>query len=308
MKNDLSISGVIVPMITPFTAEGIVDIPATFKLIDHLISKGTFPFVLGTTGESASISNDQKLVLVKTMIEVNAERSLTFAGISSNSYENSITKAKQYFDEGVDIFVAHPPCYYALSDIQILSYYEKLADDIPAPLVLYNIPAVTHCSISLAVLEELSQHPNIIGLKDSERDLIRLKKILARWGNNPDFVHLVGWGAQMAYGLMNGSSGIVPSSGNLVPHLYAELFQAAQRKDQQETENLQKLTDQISRIYQEGRNLGKSLAALKVMLSEMNLCEPHMLLPLDRLSVSEENSVIQQMKDSNIYSHINLTK
>jgi len=308
MKPSFSIPGVIVPMITPFTAQGTVDTPAIFRLIDHLVAHGASPFVLGTTGESASISTEQKRVLVRAMIEANAKRSLTFAGISSNSYKISIMEAKQYFEEGVDIFVAHPPCYYPLSDLQILSYFEKLADDIPAPLVLYNIPVVTHCSISLTVIEELSQHTNIIGIKDSERDFERLKRILERWGNNPSFVHLVGWGAQMAFGLMNGSSGIVPSSGNLIPHLYVELFQAARKKDQQETAHLQGLADQVSRIYQEGRNLGQALAALKVMLSEMNLCKPYMLPPLDRLSASEEDSVIQQMKISGVFSKINLTK
>jgi len=134
MNSTFAVSGVIVPMVTPFTAEGIVDIPATFRLIDHLVTQGTSPFVLGTTGESASISNEQKRVLVRAMIEANAERSLTFAGISSNSLECSIMQAKAYFDEGVDIFVAHPPCYYPLSDKQIISFFKKLADNIPAPL------------------------------------------------------------------------------------------------------------------------------------------------------------------------------
>lgn len=308
LKPSFSIPGVIVPMITPFTAQGTVDIPAIFRLIDHLVANGASPFVLGTTGESASISTEQKRVLVKAMIEANAKRSLTFAGISSNSYEISIMEAKHYFEEGVDIFVAHPPCYYPLSDQQILSYFEKLADEIPAPLVLYNMPIVTHCSISLTVIEELSQHTNIIGIKDSERDLGRLKKILDRWGNNPNFAHLVGWGAQMAFGLMNGSMGIVPSSGNLIPHLYVELLHAARKKDQQETTHLQKLADRVSRIYQEGRNLGQSLAALKVMLSELKLCEPYILPPLNRLSASEENSIIQQMKISGVFNQINLTK
>jgi 4-hydroxy-tetrahydrodipicolinate synthase len=149
----------------------------------------------------------------------------------------------------------------------------------------------------------LSGHPNIIGLKDSERDLERMKKILKRWGNNPDFVYLVGWGAQMAYGLLHGSAGIVPSSGNLVPHLYLKLFHAARDKNKKETEQLQGLVDRISQIYQEGRNLGQSLAALKVLLAEMNLCEPHLLPPLERLSPAEEFSLVEQM---NAIDNLNL--
>jgi 4-hydroxy-tetrahydrodipicolinate synthase len=290
-------------MVSPFTQEGMVDIPAALRIVDHIVSHGASPFVLGTTGEAASISSEQKHVLVKAMVQANAKRSLTFAGISSNSFETSLNEAKRYFDEGVDYFVAHPPSYYPLFDHQIVVYFEKLADGIPAPLVLYNIPSVTHCSISINVIESLCQHPNIIGIKDSERDLERLKTILNNWGNQPEFAHLVGWGKQMTFGLLNGSSGIVPSSGNLVPHLYVELYQAAQNNEKSEAENLQHLLDRISRIYQEGRNLGQSLAALKVMLSKLKICEPYLLPPLNRLTAEEDHSIIQQMKDFDVLTN-----
>jgi dihydrodipicolinate synthase/N-acetylneuraminate lyase len=308
MNASYSVSGVIVPMVSPFTEQGTIDVPAVFRLTEKLVSHGASPFVLGTTGESASISSSQKIVMIKAMIEANAERSMTYAGISSNSYESSVTLAKRFFDEGIDIFVAHPPCYYPLTDAQIISYYEKLAGDIPGPLVLYNIPAVTHCSISLAAIDELSQHQNIIAIKDSERDINRLVTILAKYNKDPNFVHLIGWGAQMSFSLKNGSGGMVPSSGNLVPGLFVDMFQAAKEKDYKKTENLQNLADQVSRIYQEKRKLGESLAALKIMLSEMNLCKPHVLPPLVRLSPADEDSIVREMQDCSIFSEMSLEK
>ena len=301
MDLTLQISGVIVPMITPVTSQGSLDIPAAFRIIDHVVKQGASPFVLGTTGESALIPAEQRRLMVKAMIEANAERSLTFAGISFNSYENALTAARNYFDEGVDAFVAHPPCYYPLSDLQMLNYFEKLADAIPAPLILYNIPAVTHCSISLNTIEVLSQHPNILGIKDSERDLDRLKILLQRYGNSTDFAYLGGWGTQMAFVLLNGAAGIVPSSGNLIPKIYLSLFQSARKGDNVEAERLQKTADQVSRIYQEGRNLSQSLAALKVMLSELKLCDPYVLPPLNRLTQEEEAVILKQMQDIDVF-------
>ena len=296
-----AVSGVIVPMVTPFTVDGKVDIQATVRLVDHIVGNNASPFVLGTTGESASIPGEQKQILVRAMIEANAGRTLTFAGISSNSFTASVNEAKLYFEEGVDVFVAHPPCYYSISDNQMLKYFEKLADSIPGPLILYNIPAVTHCSISLQTIDSLMNHPNIFGIKDSERDFERLKTILDNLRDTPDFVHLVGWGAQMAYGLLNGSKGIVPSSGNLVPQLYVQLYQAVQKREDSKIEQLREELDQISRIYQEGRTLGKSLAALKVMLSELGLCDVYLLPPLDRLDSEEEKSILRQMREFQVF-------
>jgi 4-hydroxy-tetrahydrodipicolinate synthase len=306
MKLSKKISGVIVPMVTPFTDSGNIDEVMAEKLINYLVEDGTAPFVLGTTGESASISYPQRLLLVKTLVKVTSGRTNTFAGISSNSLETSITAANTYFDEGIDVVVAHPPCYYPIDADQMLSYFEKLADKLRGPLILYNITSVTHCSIPLKVVDKLSHHKKILGIKDSERDEKRLDESLRMWSARKDFVHLLGWGAKIAYGLLNGSKGIVPSTGNIVPQLYRELYEAAFNGDQDEIKKLQVILDNISRVYQKDRNLGQSLAALKVILNDLGLCQKNVLPPLVKLGKQEEKKIVSRFHELRAFSDIKI--
>jgi dihydrodipicolinate synthase/N-acetylneuraminate lyase len=302
MKLSKKISGVIVPMVTPFTASGRIDEQMAERLINYLIEGGTSPFILGTTGESASISYPQRLLLVKTVVKVTSGRTKTFAGISSNSLETSIAAAKNYFDEGIDVVVAHPPCYYPIDADQMLHYFEKLADNLPGPLILYNITSVTHCSIPLTVVDKLSHHKKILGIKDSERDEKRLDESLKMWSDRDDFVHLVGWGVKIAYGLLNGSKGIVPSTGNIVPQLYRELYDAVHNGDRDQVKKLQVILDNISRFYQKDRNLGQSLVALKVILNELGLCQKNVLPPLLKLSKQDEKKIVDRFYELRAFS------
>ena len=296
--------GVIVPMITPFTKDGKIDSEATGKIIEHLIAGGTAPFILGTTGESASIPEKVRPAFVQAMVETASGRVKTYAGISSTSFQTSVEAANRYFELGVDAVVAHPPSYYPLNDSQLLRYFESLAENIPGPLIIYNIPVVTHTSIPVTVLDQLSHHERIIGIKDSERDLERFNQSLKLWAERDDFYHLVGWGGQMANGLLQGSAGLVPSTGNLVPKMYQDMVVAFQARDYQKLEQLQKLTSDISEVYQKNRSLNQSLPALKVMMDALNLCEPYVLPPLEMSDDEEKLLIVEQMKSFNFQEEI----
>jgi 4-hydroxy-tetrahydrodipicolinate synthase len=201
---------------------------------------------------------------------------------------------------GVDTVVIHPPTYYPLSADHLLTYFGKLADTIKIPIIIYNIPSTTHHSIPLDVVDELSHHSNIIGIKDSERNLDRLEESLKMWANREDFVHLLGWGAQFSNALLNGSAGIVPSTANITPFLYSSMAEEAQKDNQDDVLHLQKITDRFSEIYQKGKLLSDSLAALKIILNEMDLCGTTVLLPLMQLKEDDAAHVtkqFQQQKD-----------
>jgi 4-hydroxy-tetrahydrodipicolinate synthase len=288
--------GVIVPMVTPVTPQNEIDLSGVSNLVEHIISGGAAPFILGTTGESASIAEEDRIGFVKKMVEVSGERSYTYAGISSPSLKTSIHAAHQYFDLGVDAVVAHPPAYYQLSDDQLLNYYETLVESIPGPLIIYNITSVTHISIPVKIIDKLSYHENIIGIKDSERDIERFDSSLKLWANRADFAHLVGWGAQMADSLKKGSDGLVPSTGNVTPKEYVDMMAAAEAGDDNKLNELQVFFNQLGAVYQKNRTLGESLAALKVMLHELELCDTYMMPPLTQLKPEDQERVRSEMK------------
>src|SRR5690606_24257326 len=157
--------------------------------------------------------------------------SVVYAGISGNSLYDSVDEAKQYYDMGIDVFVANMASYYPVDSDQIFRYFEELADKVPCPLIIYNIPSTTHLSIPLEVVDQLSHHPNIVGLKDSERDLKRMESSILLWKDRKDFSFFSGWAAVSHTAVTSGADGIVPSSGNLVPHLYQIIYASGVKEE-----------------------------------------------------------------------------
>lgn len=285
--------GIIVPMVTPFTEDGDIDEGSVVNLVNNFISKGTAPFIFGTTGEASSIPMRKRGKIVRAIVEAVDNRCLVYTGISSNSFEESVEAAKEYFGYGVDAVVAHLPSYYPLNQDHMLRYFESLVERIEGELLLYNIPSTTHLSIPLNIVEKLSHHEKIVGLKDSERDLERLERAINMFKDRKDFSHLIGWGAQCSHGLLLGSDGLVPSTGNFVPGMFEELYNAALINDKENTQRLQDETDEISRVYQKDKILSQQLAGLKLIMNEMKLCGPNVLPPLFRMSKEEEKNVLK---------------
>lgn len=284
-------SNVVVPMITPVNANLTIDVDSTRTLVHYLTSHGAAPFILGTTGESASVGRSEKRKLIKTVVEAAAGKSIVYTGISGNSVMDSVEDAHHYHDSGADVFVATMTSYYPADTDQILRYFTLLADQLPGPLIIYNIPATTHLSIPLEVVERLSGHPNIVGFKDSERSVERLEKSVSLWKERPDFSFLTGWAAQSMRALQLGADGIIPSTGNLAPGLYKTLCESVAEQDLSTARNAQSKADRISEIYQKNRTLSYALPALKAMMSAYGLCQSCMLPPMAQLATEEERSI-----------------
>lgn len=290
MKNS-KYRGVVVPMVTPVTENGSLDVSAVERIIEFLASNNVAPLLLGTTGEGNSVSAADGLLLVETAAKTARGRVVIYAGLTGNCFSEQLTQAEAYTKAGADVIVATLPSYYTLTEEQMYNYYKTLADNIKGPLMLYNILATTHMSIPVEVIRRLADHPNIVGLKDSERDMRRMEQCVAISRDREDFAYFCGWAAQSAHSLALGGDGIVPSTGNYVPAMFSELYEAATAGDTATAERLQNETNEIAKIYQSGRMLGESLAALKTMMQTKGLCDPWMLMPLTRLSAEEEQII-----------------
>jgi 4-hydroxy-tetrahydrodipicolinate synthase len=290
-------SGVVVPMITPVGEELKPDVSAIEKICENCAKYGVSILSLGTTGESPSVSDSHGREVVAAVSRVLKGRVKVYACITGNSLNDNIENAKAYIDSGADVIVSTLPNYYLLGPEQMYAYYLKLADSLNFPIMIYNIPSVTHMSIPLETVLELSRHPNIRGFKDSERDEQRMIRGIQMFRDNPDFSFFVGYARMSARSLMEGANGIIPSTGNLVPCMFSELYSHAISGKHEEAERLQQETDEIAAIYQKDRNLGESLQALKVMMSEMGLCKPHALPPLHTLDPSSQELIREATRE-----------
>jgi dihydrodipicolinate synthase/N-acetylneuraminate lyase len=280
MSTGKKYTGVIVPAVTPLTEKLHLDETAVEKIFASFYKYNISPFILGTTGESASLPLPLKKDYVLAAEKNKKMGSLLYTGIGSNVLAESIEFAAYCCLHAVDVLVATLPSYYGLTEKQMLNYFEKLADSVSLPLFIYNIPATTHMSIPLTVIDELSKHKNIVGVKDSERSEERMAESLKLWKDRNDFHYILGWAGKSADALLSGADGLVPSTGNLYPEIYADMFQAFGKGDKDKLFAMQKLSDDCGALYQANRTLGESLLELKTLMNKKGLCEAVVMPPL----------------------------
>jgi dihydrodipicolinate synthase/N-acetylneuraminate lyase len=280
MSTGKKYTGVIVPAVTPLTSDCQLDAIAVEKIFNSFYQHNIAPFILGTTGEAASLPMQVKKDYVVAAAKNKKPDTLLYAGIGSNVLDESIEFANYCSENKVDVLVATLPSYYALTEKQMLNYFKKLANNISLPLFIYNIPATTHMSIPLPLIDELSHHKNIVGLKDSERSEERMLQALQLWKDRTDFHYILGWAAKSADALLNGADGLVPSTGNLYPEVYEDMLKAFEQGDKEKMYAMQKLSDDYGALYQSNRTLGESLHALKLLMKEKGLCDEYVMPPL----------------------------
>ena len=293
MNNGQQHHGVVVPMVTPVTPAGQLDEPAVERLVGFLLAGGVDAiFVLGTTGEGVSVPRAFRRRLVERTAALSQRRAKVYAGVG-DLYPKDVAAGNDYFHAGADAVVARPPIAFAPE--KLLPWIRSLLTGLEGPLILYNIPSTTNVSIPLEVLDQLIGHPNLAGIKDSEDSLKRLQELLRRYGDRPEFAIFVGVGRLMAEGLRLGAEGIVPSVGNLIPEVCRDLCACARRGDWPEAERHAKRMNDVSALYQNGRTLSQSLAALKGAMSCRGLCDPSVLPPLLPLPQTELEGIRRQM-------------
>ena len=289
--------GVVIPMITPFTAEGALDEMATRRVIDHLVKGGTHGvFVLGTTGEGASVPLKVRKQLISVTVDQVGDRAQVYVGVSDNAMQHTIECAAICAELGVDAVVAHLPSYFPLSAQEQRDYYLDLAENINLPLIIYNIPSTTHMSIPVEVVKELSNHPGIVALKDSENDKVRLENVLQDLASREDFSVLVGVASLSNWALRLGADGIVPSAGNLVPGFCRSLYDLSLQGNAVGSQQRQDEIDAVASIYRGPASLSQSPGRLKTAMGVFELCAPFTLPPLPTPPEAEQEQVRQQFK------------
>jgi len=292
--NKRKYAGVVVPMATPVKA-GSVDMEAVEKIIRSFAEAGVDVLVMGTTGEGNLVPQAEGIEMVATAVRAAEGKITIYAGVTGLCLKEQVAQIKGFKEAGADVAVAILPSYYALTEEQMVAYYTALAEESVLPVMLYNILATTHLSIPVEAVRKLAAHPNIVGLKDSERDLERMEQCIAIKNEAEDFAYFCGWAAQSAHSLELGADGIVPSTGNFVPKHFQKLYEAAVAGNMDEANRLQQLTDEMAKVYQQGRPLGKQLAALKCIMQGIGLCGTEMFAPLTELSEEEYQTIREQI-------------
>ncbi|WP_281297282.1 dihydrodipicolinate synthase family protein [Flavobacterium limnophilum] len=294
-------SGIIPPMVTPLLSDNLsLDLEGVKHLVEHLVSGGVHGiFILGTTGESTSLSyKTREQLIVESCKAVNG-RVPVFVGITDTSIEESVHLALIAQKAGAAAVVAAPPYYYGLGQEELYKYYWSLADQVSLPLFLYNMPSHTKINIDVKTVVRLSEHSNIIGLKDSSANAVYFQSLCYLLKTN--FSLLVGPEEITAETVLMGGNGGVNGGANLFPKLYVALYNAALAKDFARIEELQDLVMEIStRIYTVGSYGSSYLKGLKGALSALGIVNGNIAPPFTTFDEKEMTKVIANIKDIEI--------
>lgn len=293
----------IVPLLTPFRADGTLDEPALGRLVDHVVAGGSQGVLAaGTTGEAASMPVTMRVRLLRCVVERVQGRALVFGGIGDNSFAHSATLADEFCRAGVDALVVHLPSYYPIGPVEMEAHLRALADRVPGPLYLYNIPQTTRLSLPLEVVERLSHHPRIAGIKDSEPDGERQEKIAAMFAGRSDFTVFCGSVPFTTRAMAAGARGFVPSVGNFLPAEARVLVDRCVAGDAPGAAAAQARVDEVSAVYQKGRTAAQSLSAMKAVLEILGLGTRRVLSPLQPCDDDEVARIRQALVRAGVVS------
>ena len=290
MKNNVKmLSGVIPPMVTPLLETGALDVEGTSRLVEHVLSGGVHGlFLLGTTGEATDLPYDIRRELVGRACADVAGRVPVLVGITDTVMDESLRLAEHAAECGADALVAAPPYYFAAGQPELVDYYLNLADRIPLPLFLYNMPAQVKVSISVPTVVELASHPNIIGLKDSSGNIGYFNACRYAMRNNPDFRIFIGPEEAMGEVVLMGAAGGVAGGANLFPRTFVELYDAAVAKDVDRVRSIQERVMHVSSlIYGVGHHNSSFVKGVKCALSLMGICSGNLAAPREPFNAAD---------------------
>ena len=191
-KLKMPLTGIIPPLVTPLLDNDTLDVEGLERLVEHTIAGGVHGvFILGTTGEFASLSYKLRRELIRKTCGLVNGRVPVLVGITDSAFAESVNLAAFAADCGADAVVLAPPFYFATAQPELLEYLEKLVLQLPLPLFLYNMPIHTKVIISPETVYTAAQIPGIIGLKDSSSNLVYLKQVQHLMREKKDFAFLL---------------------------------------------------------------------------------------------------------------------
>lgn len=289
------LEGSIVALVTPFAEDGSVDFAQLERLLEFHLTSGTDAILtLGTTGESATMSEEEDIEVVRFVAEHVAGRVPVIAGAGSNCTATQSARALAYQKEGADALLIITPYYNKSSDEGIYLHLRHTVDAVEVPCILYNIPGRTGCSISPANVERLAAHPNVMGIKEASGNVAYAASIA--YCLSDDFRMYSGEDALTVPLMALGASGTISVWADVQPALVHEMCRAYLDGDVAHARRIQvEAQPLIQALFSEVNPI-----PVKEALAQMGLIEASYRLPLCPLSDEKKAVLVEAMKGAGL--------
>ena len=283
-------TGMATAMITPMTPHG-VDFDTLAKFIEFQIQEGINALVaVGTTGESATLSPEERKAVIRFTVKQVNGRVPVIAGIGTNNTAHVLDFAKSACDDGADALLAVTPYYNKATQKGLIAHYTAVADVSEKPVILYSVPGRTGCKITPDTAAVLSQHPNIVGFKDANGDMDSTVETIAKCGDN---LHIYSGEDSLTVPMLAmGGKGCISVLSNVVPGMATQMCDKFFAGDIAGAAALRcKMLPLIRALFSEVNPI-----PAKAAVAAMGFGEEYLRMPLSYLEDHNRENLLKQMR------------
>ncbi|MEO4004756.1 4-hydroxy-tetrahydrodipicolinate synthase [Flavobacterium sp. CAU 1735] len=277
-----SLIGTGVALVTPFKKDFSVDTEALIRIVNHVVDGGVeYLVVLGTTGESATLSQDEKELVIKTVIEANNGRLPLVLGVGGNNTHKVVEELKTRDLSAFQAILSVSPYYNKPTQEGIYQHFKAVAEASPIPVILYNVPGRTASNmVPSTVIRLANDFKNIIGIKEAAGDIVQAMKLIQ---HKPEgFLVISGDDMVTLPMVLAGGSGVISVIGEGFPKEFSEMVRLGLERKVDEAYKLHYLlADSIDMIFEQGNPAG-----IKAVFKSLGLSEDTVRLPL--VNVNED--------------------
>lgn len=290
-----------VAIVTPFHKQGNIDFGSFEKLIDHTINNGDgvdYLVVLGTTGESATLSKDEKKALLEFAIETVNNRVPIVLGVGGNNTQEVIANLKTVEDININGILSVTPYYNKPTQRGLYLHFRQIACATPHPIILYNVPGRTSVNMKNETTIQLAtEFDNIIGIKEASGNMIQIMEIIA---NRPKGFLVISGDDALTFPLIAcGADGVISVAANAYPVTFSKMVRLARKGDMETAKKIHyDLLQFIDALFADG-----SPGGIKAALDYMKIIVNNLRLPIVKVSKATNNtivSLINELKEKGI--------
>ena len=289
MKNTV-FRGVATAMVTPMTSTG-VDYDAFARFIDFQLESGINGLVaVGTTGESATLSPEERKEVIRFTVKRVNGRVPVIAGTGTNNTEHVLDFTRSACDSGADAVLVVTPYYNKATQGGLIKHYTMVADAATKPVIMYNVPSRTGCNLNADTVAKLAEHPNIAGIKEASGNMAQIVEIAAKCGDKLDIYS--GEDGITVPMMAMGGLGSISVLSNVAPALAVEMTDKFFAGDVAGAAELQCRTlPLINALFSEVNPI-----PAKAAVSAMGFGEEHVRLPLTPMEDATRQNLFAQMR------------
>ncbi len=279
------LQGIGVALVTPMNEQKEIDFKSLKRLLGHTAKGVDYYVVMGTTGESATLSKEEKKKVLSFVIENNPKNLPIVYGIGGNNTQSVLEEIKSTNLEGVDALLSVSPYYNKPSQEGIYQHFKAVAEASPLPLILYNVPGRTASNLTAETTLSLANLKNIIGIKEASGNLEQCMKILKE--KPKDFMLISGDDLLTLPVYAIGGVGVISVLANALPKVFLKIQEHTRTGNLAKAQAEQfKILDINGPMYEEGNPVG-----IKYLLSLMGICQAFVRLPLVVASASLQKKI-----------------